>query len=511
MGGNLYANPADCNCAPPCRAVIGERRLRPVSSPRVSPELIDELRAIVGAAAVVADEASTRVYECDGFTLARSAPDVVVLPGSRDEMVAVVRKVAASGLCFVPRGAGTGLSGGCLPLDAPVMIGTSRMRAIRSVDFENRRVVAEAGVVNLHVTRAAAAHGLFYAPDPSSQSACTIGGNVAENSGGPHTLKYGVTTNHVLGLELVLPDGEVVELGGEVDDVPGYDLRGLAIGAEGTFGIVTAATLRLVRTPQAVRTLLGMFRDVDDACRAVSAIIAAGILPAALELMDRMIVEAVEAAYGFGFPPDAGAVLIVELDGLEVGLGEQVDAVRAICQTARASEVRVARDEAERAALWKSRKRAFGAVGRLAPNYCTQDGVVPRGSVPEILRRIAAAAERYRLRIANVFHAGDGNIHPIMLFDERDADEVSRVLAAGKEILEACVELGGSVTGEHGIGVEKIEQMPLLFSPVDLRVMSELRLVFDAQRRCNPGKIFPTPGACVETVKVGMPRRQVPL
>ncbi len=470
-------------------------------------EVIDRLHRIVGDSGMVTDPAATRVYECDGFTLARNAPAVVVLPADRDEAIAVVRLLAEAGVAFVPRGAGTGLSGGCLPLEASVMIGTSRMRAIREVDFANRRIVVEAGVVNLHVTRAGAEQGLLYAPDPSSQSACTIGGNVAENSGGPHTLKYGVTTNHVLGVEMILPSGEVVELGGAVDDVPGYDLRGVTIGAEGTFGVVTAATLRLVPHPEAVRTLLAVFDDVEDACHAVSAIIAAGILPAALELMDRLIVQAVEDAYGFGFPTEAGAVLIVELDGLEAGLAEQVEAVREHCEKTGASEVRVARDEQERAALWKSRKRAFGAVGRLAPNYCTQDGVVPRGCVPEILRRISAVAERYSLRIANVFHAGDGNIHPIILFDERNREEVERVLAAGREILEACVDLGGSVTGEHGIGVEKIEQMPLLFSPVDLRVMQELRHVFDPERRCNPGKIFPTPGSCVE---VRTPRRQVP-
>lgn len=470
--------------------------------------MIDRLRAVVGEGAVLTGGAATRVYECDGFTLARAVPQVVVLPAGLGEVVAVVKILAAAAVPFVPRGAGTGLSGGCLPLLAPVMVGTSRMRRIREIDLANRRAVVEAGVVNAHVTRAVDSAGLLYAPDPSSQSACTIGGNIAENSGGPHTLKYGVTTNHVLGLEMVLPDGEVVELGGDVEDVPGYDLRGLAIGGEGTFGIVTAATLRLVQAPQSVRTLLGVFDTVDAACRAVSAVIAAGILPAALELMDRLIVEAVEAAYGYGFPTGVGAVLIVELDGSEAATAEQTQAVDRLLRATGASEVRTARDDAERQALWKSRKRAFGAVGRLAPNYCTQDGVVPRGSLPEILRRIAAIADRHQLRIANVFHAGDGNIHPIILFDEADRDEVARVLAASREILAACVELGGSLTGEHGIGVEKIEQMPLLFSPVDLRVMQDLRRVFDPQQRCNPGKIFPTPGACVE---VTTPRRQVPL
>jgi glycolate oxidase len=419
----------------------------------------------------------------------------------------VVRVLHRYGIAFVPRGAGTGLSGGCLPLDAPVMVCTSRLNRIVEIDLVNRRAVVEAGVVNLAVTRAVAAHGLLYAPDPSSQSACTIGGNVAENSGGPHTLKYGVTTNHVLAVELVLPDGEVVELGGAMEDVPGYDLRGLVVGSEGTFGLVTRATLRLVREPEQWRTLLGVFETVDAASSAVSGIIAAGIVPAALEMMDRLIVEAVEAAFHFGFPTDAGAVLIVELDGPAAELDEQLRAVLEVCRAHGAREVRLAEDEAQRAALWKSRKRAFGAVGRLAPNYCTQDGVVPRTKVPDILRAIAAAGARHRLRIANVFHAGDGNIHPILLYDERDADEVQRVIAAGHEILRACVDLGGSITGEHGVGVEKIGELPLLFSPQDLLVMQQLRAVFDPQRRANPGKIFPTPGACVEVTR---PRKQAP-
>jgi glycolate oxidase len=474
----------------------------------VGPQLIAALSDIVGAEGVIARPGETRVYECDGWTMARQVPDVVVLPRSADEAAAVVRVLHRQGVAFVPRGAGTGLSGGCLPLDAPVMICTSRLNRILEIDLDNRRAVVEAGVVNLAVTRAVAGQGLLYAPDPSSQSACTIGGNVAENSGGPHTLKYGVTTNHVLAVELILPDGEVVELGGAMEDVPGYDLRGLVVGGEGTFGLVTRATLRLVREPEDWRTLLGVFETVHDASNAVSGIIAAGIVPAALEMMDRLIVEAVEAAFHFGFPTDAGAVLIVELDGPAAELDAQMQAVIAVCRAHGAREVRVAEDEAQRAALWKSRKRAFGAVGRLAPNYCTQDGVVPRTKVPDILRTICAVAERYHLRIANVFHAGDGNIHPILLYDERDADEVRRVIAAGHDILRACVELGGSITGEHGIGVEKIGELPLLFSPHDLLVMQQLRGVFDPLQRCNPGKIFPTPGACVE---VSRPRRQVPL
>ncbi|MDX2168428.1 MAG: FAD-linked oxidase C-terminal domain-containing protein [Deltaproteobacteria bacterium] len=471
-------------------------------------EVMAGLADLVGPDGLITRAAEARVYECDGWTLEKRVPDVVVLPRTPAEVAAVLRLLHRHAVPFVPRGAGTGLSGGALPLEAPVMVCTSRLNRIVEIDLANRRCVVEAGVVNLAVTRAVAAHRLFYAPDPSSQSACTIGGNVAENSGGPHTLKYGVTTNHVLGLELVLPDGEVVQLGGAVEDVPGYDLRGLVIGAEGTMGLVTRATLRLTREPEGVRTLLAVFESVDDACSAVSAIIAAGIIPAALELMDQLIVAAVEAAFQVGFPTDAGAVLIIELDGPVAELDEQAGAAQAHCRAARARDVRLARDEAERALLWKSRKRAFGAVGRLAPNYCTQDGVVPRTKVPDILRAIAAIAARHQLRIANVFHAGDGNIHPILLYDERDADEVRRVIAAGHEILRACVDLGGSITGEHGIGVEKIQELPLLFSPTDLLVMRQLRTAFDADGRSNPGKIFPTPGSCVEVTR---PRRQVPL
>ncbi|MFI5395159.1 MAG: FAD-binding oxidoreductase [Candidatus Binatia bacterium] len=467
--------------------------------------IVKALRAIAGDDAVIARPSELKVYECDGYTLEKRIPEVVVLPRSTEEVARIVRLLHEEDIAFVPRGAGTGLSGGCLPVNAPVTIGTSRMSRIVEVDYVNQRAVVEAGVVNLRITNAVQQRGLCYAPDPSSQQACTIGGNVAENSGGPHTLKYGVTTNHVLGVELVLPNGEIVHLGGAVEDVPGYDLTGLVVGAEGTFGIVTQATLRLVRQPEAWKTLLGIFESVDDATATVSGIIAAGMIPAALELMDQLIVEAVEAAFHFGFPTDAGAVLIVELDGLAAGLDQQVQRVVEICQTNRARTVRVAKDEVERAALWKSRKRAFGAVGRLAPNYCTQDGVVPRTKVPDILRRITEIGQRYHLRIGNVFHAGDGNIHPLLLFDERNPDEVRRVLAAGNEILEACVALGGSITGEHGIGIEKIAQMPLLFSPADLLVMSQLRQVFDPARRCNPGKILPTPGACVETMR---PRRQ---
>ncbi len=462
----------------------------------------------MGGEGIVSRVSELKVYECDGWTMEKNTPEILVMPRTTAQVSAILRALDRRGVAFVPRGAGTGLSGGSLPLNAPVMICTSKMNRIVSIDLANRRAEVESGVVNIHVTNAVKPAGLFYAPDPSSQVACTIGGNIAENSGGPHTLKYGVTTNHVLGLELVLPDGEVVELGGPVEERCGYDLVGAVVGAEGTVGIVTRATLKLTRTPQSHRTILATFADVTSATRAVSAIIAAGIVPGAIEMMDRLIIRAVEEAFHVGLPQDAGAVLIIELDGLEAGLSARAAQVVELVRGCGAVEAKLARDEAERAALWKARKRAFGAVGRLAPNYATQDGVVPRTRLPDIIRVIAALSERYGLKIGNVFHAGDGNIHPIILYDERDPDQVRRAIEAGREILKACVEMGGSLTGEHGIGAEKIAEMPLLFRPDDLIAMTELRQVFDPARRSNPGKVIPTPGPCVE---VAAPRRQAPL
>ncbi len=475
---------------------------------RIDSKLIAELSEIVGHDGLTSRPTELKVYECDGWTLKKAAPDVLVRPRTTDEVSAVLKLLYRRGLAFVPRGAGTGLSGGCLPLNAPVMICTSRMNRVLVIDVMNRRIEVQSGVVNLHVTNAVKGQGYFYAPDPSSQVACTIGGNIAENSGGPHTLKYGVTTNHVLGLELVLPDGEVVELGGPVDEQCGYDLVGAVVGSEGTTGIVTRATLRLMREPEAHRTLLGVFDDVDAATRAVSAIIAAGIIPGAIEMIDQIIIRAVEAAFHAGLPQDAGAVLIVEVDGIPAAMDQQGQRLGELMRAAGARAVRIARDENERAMLWKARKRAFGAVGRLAPNYATQDGVVPRTRLPDILREIAAISRRYQLAIGNVFHAGDGNIHPILLYDERDSDQVRRAIDAGRDILKACVAMGGSLTGEHGIGVEKLAEMPIMFAPEDLMVMAELRRVFDPQQRSNPNKAIPTPGVCVE---VTTPRRQVPV
>src|SRR5205823_521872 len=354
------------------------------------------------------------------------------------------------------RGAGTSLAGGCLPVGGGVMIALTRMKRILEVSARDRYAVVEPGVVNLWLTNHLKPHGYHFAPDPSSQGACTIGGNVATNSGGPHTLKYGVTVNHVLGLEFVVPDGQVVQTGGPVEDSPGYDLTGVIVGSEGTFGIATKIWVRITRNPQAYRTLLGVFETVEDATNAISDIIGAGIIPGALELLDALILKAVEEAFHFGFPLDAGAVLIMEVDGLEAGLDTDAERIANIALRNKAREVRRANSDAERMLLWKCRKQAFGAVGRLAPSYCTQDGVVPRTKLPHILREIRSIGEKYQIRIANVFHAGDGNIHPILLFDERDADQVKRVLKASNEILEECLRCGGSVTGEHGIGVEKI-------------------------------------------------------
>ena len=478
------------------------------TSDKTAPQLVGQLRAIVGEDGVVSKPEELLVYECDAYTLEKSLPNVVVLPRTTEEVVAIVKLCAKHDVPFIPRGAGTSLSGGVLAVTGGVMITLSRMNRILSVDHRNRRALVEAGCVNAWITNAVKSQGLLFAPDPSSQPACTIGGNVATNSGGPHTLKYGVTTNHVLGFEIVLPDGEVVWLGTRPDggeEVDGYDLRGAVIGSEGMFGIVTMVLVRLIRAPQAYKTMLGVFESVDDASQTVSEIIAAGIVPGALEMMDQLITQAVEAAYHFGFPLDAGAVLIVELDGLAAGLEKQAGCVIEICKSNRAREVRLANDDDERALLWKCRKRAFGAIGRLSPNYLTQDGVVPRSKLPEIMRFIRATSGKYGLRIPNVFHAGDGNIHPLVLYDERDPDQVKRALAAGHDILEKCIELGGSVTGEHGIGVEKIDFMEKQFTKDDLDAMRALRRVFDPENRCNPHKMFPGSKRCADFA----PKKQI--
>lgn len=466
--------------------------------PSVVENLVRRLAGIVGADGLINSQAELLVYECDGYTLEKNRPDVVVFPTATEQVVEIVKLCREMRVPFLPRGSGTSLAGGCLPVGGGVIISLARMKRILEVDLRNRCALVEAGVINMWLTNRIKSEGWHYAPDPSSQGACTIGGNVATNSGGPHTLKYGVTVNHVMGVEIVMPDGAVQTLGGPVEDGPGLDLTGVVVGSEGTFGVVTKAWVRLVRNPESVRTLLGVFESVDDATAAISAIIGAGIVPAALEMLDSLILKAVEEAFSFGFPLDAGAVLIMEVDGLDAGLDEEAARIERLAKANRAREVRRANTETERLLLWKCRKQAFGAVGRLAPSYCTQDGVVPRTALPEMLRSITAIGERHKLRIANVFHAGDGNLHPILLFDERDPDQLRRVMEASHEILDECLRLGGSVTGEHGIGVEKIDFMSKLFSPDDLAAMRRVRQAFNPDGLCSPDKMLPTAGACAE-------------
>lgn len=459
-------------------------------------EILTDLRSIYQPQDIIASEDELIVYECDGYVVEKKMPDIVVFPTTAEQIIETVKLCQKLRIPFVPRGAGTSLAGGTLAVGGGVMICLTRMKRILEINLRDRYAVVEPGLVNVHLTQALAGTGFHYAPDPSSQGACTIGGNVATNSGGPHTLKYGVTVNHVLGIEFVLPSGELIQLGGPCGEMPGLDLTGLFVGSEGTFGVVTKVWVKLTRNPDAYRTMLGVFETVADATEAISGIIGAGIIPAALEMMDQGIVGALEEAFHFGFPLDAGAVLLIEVDGLEVVVDDEKQKIIDICHAHGAREVRQANTPQERQLLWKCRKQAFGAIGRLAPSYCTQDGVVPRTKLPEILKFITATSEKYGLRIVNVFHAGDGNIHPILLFDERDAEQTQRVIQAGDEILTKCIELGGSVTGEHGIGVEKISFMNKLFTETDVEVMTDIRSVFNPEGLCSPHKILPTAGAC---------------
>jgi glycolate oxidase len=464
----------------------------------ITPPIIAELQRIVGAANLLTETEEKLVYECDGLTMYKAMPEVVVFPTSTRQVAEVVCLAHREQIPFVARGGGTGLSGGALAVEGGMMIALTKLNRILDIDLDNQRAIVQPGVVNLWITQAVSAQGYYYAPDPSSQQACTIGGNVAENSGGPHTLKYGVTTNHVLGLEIVLPDGRIIETGGSAEDYPGYDLTGLLVGSEGTLGIVTKVIVRLLRKTEAVKTLMAVFESMDDASNAVSDVIAHGIVPAAIEMMDQLALEAVEAYIHAGYPTDAGGVLLIELDGLRDGMEETAAQIADIARTHNAREVRVARDDRERELLWLGRKRAFGAMGRISPSYYVQDGVIPRTRLPEVLRHIRDIADRYAIRIANVFHAGDGNLHPLLLYDERDPDQRERVLKASQEILRVCAEVGGSLSGEHGIGIEKREDMPLVFTELDMAAMQKVRAVFNPQNLCNPEKVFPTPGRCVE-------------
>ncbi|HKY10064.1 MAG TPA: FAD-linked oxidase C-terminal domain-containing protein [Candidatus Binatia bacterium] len=460
-------------------------------------QLLSSLRQIVDPRYVLHDREDVIVYEQDG-SIFQVMPQIVVLPGDVGQVAAVVKLAKAAQVPIVPRGSGTGLAGGAVPAEGGIILSLTRLNRILKIDLENGVAVVEPGVINVDVTKAVAKDGYFYAPDPSSQAACSLGGNVANNSGGPHTLAYGVTTNHVLGLEVVLDDGKIVWLGGEVPDTPGYDLCGVFVGSEGTMGIATKIVVRLMRTRESVRTLLAIFDRMDDATQTVVDITAAGIIPAALEIMDRTTIEAVERGAPVGLPRNAEAVLIVEIEGLNEQTGRAIELARQICQRAGAREVRLAADEAERQRLWRGRKGAFGAMGALAPNYYVQDGVVPRSKLPEMMKRIAAISQQFNLRIANVFHAGDGNLHPNILFDMRSPGELDRVIEAGAATLRACVELGGSITGEHGVGLEKKAYIGLLFSEADLAAMARVRRAFDPDNRFNPAKLFPTPASCGE-------------
>jgi glycolate oxidase subunit GlcD len=456
-----------------------------------------QLAGIVGPRHVLVRASELLAYTSDGLPGYRRHPSLAVFPGTRDETIEVVRLLAAHGAPFVPRGAGTGLSGGALA-DGTVLLGLNRLRRILSIDAGNRLATVEPGVVNVHLTRAAAPHGLHYAPDPSSQAACTIGGNIAENAGGPHCLKYGVTLNHVVALTVVLPDGEVIALGSRRGESEGYDLLGGFVGSEGCFGVVLDATVRLTPNPEAVRTMLADFLSIDAAARATSAIVATGIVPAALEMMDSGTIRAVEASiYAAGYPVDAAAVLLVEIDGLAAGIEPDVKRIAAICRESGARDVKVARDEAERTRLWQGRKKAFGAMGRLSSHLVVQDAVIPRTRLPEVLGAIDRIGREEGISVCNVFHAGDGNLHPNIPYNANDPDESARVHRSMRRIMQACVDAGGSVTGEHGIGLDKIDYMPLIFSDASLAAMCRVREVFDPARRANPGKVVPV-RACRE-------------
>ncbi len=474
------------------------------------PAIAERLADIVGERFVLSRPSELLVYNSDGLPGYRRQPKLAVFPGNRDQTIAVVKLLAEEKLPFVPRGAGTGLSGGALADDI-VVLGLHRLKQIISLDVENRRATVEPGVVNMRLNKHVAPHGLVYAPDPSSEAACTIGGNVAENAGGPHCLKYGVTLNHVLAMTVVLPSGDVVELGSAFGEREGYDLRGAFIGSEGCFGLAVDITVKLTPRPQTVRTLLADFMSVDEAARVTSAIIASGIVPAALEFMDGPTIRVVESSiYAAGYPKDAEAILLIELDGLEAGVNADLGEVKRICLQGGARNVKVARDDIERLKLWQGRKKAFGAMGRLAPHLIVQDAVIPRTRLPDILKTIHAISEKYGVVVCNVFHAGDGNLHPNIAYSADDPAESERVHKAMTEIMEACIEAGGSITGEHGVGLDKMGYMEAIFSDASLNAMCELRGVFDPEHRSNPGKVVPV-HSCKEWHAVRSAREPRPL
>jgi glycolate oxidase len=465
-----------------------------------------ELRRIVGAGHVLDDALELLTYECDALPHLRESPAAVALPSSADDVQAVVRLCARHNVPFVARGHGTGLSGGALPVAGGLVIALSRLNRILDVDIPNQRVTVEPGVTNLEITKQVAPFGYYYAPDPSSQQVCSIGGNVAENSGGAHCLKYGFTTHHVLGVEAVLPDGEVVHIGGALVDTPGPDLLGLVIGSEGTLAIVTKIVVRILRKPESVQTLLAAFGTIDAGGAVVSDIIGAGIIPAAIEMMDRLAITAAEAAVHPNFPP-ADTILIVELDGPASEVQSLFGLVHEICERRGATTIEVAQNDEQRMRIWRGRKAAFAAMGRVSPNYYVQDGVVPRTKLPEVLNRIRQLEARSGLRIGNVFHAGDGNLHPLICYDERVPGEADKAVEVAAEILSYCMDAGGSLTGEHGIGADKSQYMPKMFTDADLALMQRVRVAFDPRGLSNPGKVFPTPRLCGE---VPGPYRQHP-
>jgi len=477
---------------PPATTPLFER-----ISPATKTAAVQELSNLLGARYVLHTPYDLMLYEYDA-SIDRSLPDIVVLPANTEEVAGIVKIAARLNVPVVPRGAGTGLSGGAIPIYGGIVIIFTRMNRVLEVDYENLRAVVQPGLVNLHLSNALNPRGFYYVPDPSSQRSCTIGGNVGENAGGPHTLIYGVTTNHVLGLEIVTTEGDIVQIGGWTPDTPGYDLVGLLIGSEGTLCVVTKIIVRIVPLAEDVRTLVAVFDTLDDASNTVSEIIAGGIIPAAIEMMDRMILQAVEADTHAGYPMDAAAVLLMESEGLREGVAAQVEQIVSICDKHHARYVRIAKDETERQLFWAGRKNAFGAVGRISPEFYVQDGVVPRTRLPYVLRRVEEICTGYGLRVGNVFHAGDGNLHPLILFDSQIPGEVERVRKAGHEILEVCAEVGGTITGEHGVGIEKQEEMALIFSAADLQTMQKVRVAWNPRQLFNPGKLFPLPGRCAD-------------
>src|SRR2546428_8222366 len=458
---------------------------------------LGQFREIVGEDGLISQPEQLHTYECDGLTNFRVLPEAVLLPTSTAQVQAILRLCHKEKIPFVARGSGTGLSGGALPVAGGIVISLARMNRILEIDIPNARVVVEPGVMNLSVTQAVASHGYFYAPDPSSQQVCSIGGNVAENSGGAHCLKYGFTTTHVLGLEVVLPDGSLVHLGGKPLDTPGYDLAGVFVGSEGTLGVATKVILRIVKRPECVRTLLAAFPSTNEAGAAVSDIIAAGMLPAAIEMMDNLAIQAAEAAVHANYP-NCGGLLLVELDGPAAEVEALMTRVNEICRSNGASEIRLAQSDAERALVWKGRKAAFAAMGRISSNYIVQDGVIPRTALPQVMSEIERLSQETGLRVANVFHAGDGNLHPLVLYDRRIAGQEEAAELLSNDILELCIAAGGSITGETGVGEDKKKMMSKMFAEPDLVTMQRVRCAFDPLQLSNPTKIFPTPRLCGE-------------